>query len=125
NSAWICAAKHNSPTIEVEHLLFGIVEALGDGAPLWKALNVNAISLRRRIDRCLLLSDSEPTPRMEWLFSGDVRRVLRRTPRETSGPRGSAGPEHLLLALVREDVGIAAVVLEECGIGGVQQVRQA
>lgn len=111
------ARRLNSSRVGTEHLLLGILRA-GDSTAM-KAL----MSLGLEPDRLCLAVErlvgpgGGPVPGV-MPFSPRAGQVLTVLAPDESRVMGEAevGPEHLLLGLVREGEGVAAVVLDEAGV---------
>jgi ATP-dependent Clp protease ATP-binding subunit ClpA len=107
----------NHGYIGTEHVLLGLVsEGAGVAANVLKNLDVDLAMIRRAVDRII-------QPAAEWLMTDH----LAQTPRTKnviqhaiSEARGLGhyfvGTEHLLLGLLREEEGVAAVVLVHLGL---------
>jgi ATP-dependent Clp protease ATP-binding subunit ClpC len=106
-----------------EHLLLGLVgEEAGGAATVLARLGVTPPQVRRAVERGL--------ERGERPIGGDVRltpgakRVIELTVEEARRlGHDHIGPEHLLLGLLREDAGSAALLLAGLGVT-VERVRQ-
>ncbi|MBL7034007.1 MAG: ATP-dependent Clp protease ATP-binding subunit [Candidatus Delongbacteria bacterium] len=103
--------------IGTEHLLLGIVR-LGEGSAvqILESLDVDLESIREMIEE--IVESTENTMRIGNIpFTKKAERVLKVTYMEGKNLNSeSIGTEHLLLAITREDDGIAAQVLESFNI---------
>jgi ATP-dependent Clp protease ATP-binding subunit ClpC len=102
--------------VGTEHLLLGLLRAdRGTAARVLAGLNVTLEGVRDEVAR-IVGSSQEPTsgrlpltPRAEKVMELALHEAL-------SGGQGSAGSEHVLLALAREKTGVAARVLRDFGV---------
>lgn len=111
------ARAMGSDVVGSEHLLLGVLRS-GDNAAA-KVLRDLGVSLEdARSAAQSTLVDGQPTePAGKDGISPYARSVLEQSLREAvARGEGFIGPEHLLLALLREDVGGAARTLSELGI---------
>jgi hypothetical protein len=111
------ARAMGSDVVGSEHLLLGVLRS-GDHAAA-RVLNDLGVSLDdARSASQPTLVDGQPTePPGKDGISAYARSVLEQSLREAVGRgEGFIGPEHLLLALLREDVGGAARTLHELGV---------
>jgi len=103
--------------IGTEHLLLGIVR-LGEGTAvqILESLDVDLESIREMIEE--IVDSTDNTMRIGNIpFTKKAERVLKVTYMEGKNLNAdSIGTEHLLLAITREDDGIAAQVLESFNI---------
>jgi hypothetical protein len=106
-----------SHVVGSEHLLLGVLRS-GDhqAAKVLRDLGVSLDDARSAAQPTLV--DGQPTePAGKDGISAYARSVLEQSLREAvARGEGFIGPEHLLLALLREDVGGAARTLSELGI---------
>src|SRR3990172_7987384 len=111
------AQRLNSEFIGTEHILLGIVqEGGGVAAKVLKNLNVDFRRVRQEIER-LIQPNPTPTVTLGHLpFSPRAKRVLELA-QESATQLGHdvIGTEHLLLGLLKENEGIAAMVLQNLG----------
>jgi hypothetical protein len=107
------ASHYGSPEINTEHLLLGLVREDKD---LWRWFpKTNLESIRQRVDEHSLKQPSIPT-NVDLPLSGDTRRVLKYAAEEADRlAHKHIGTEHLLLGLLDEEGGFAAVLLREGG----------
>jgi ATP-dependent Clp protease ATP-binding subunit ClpC len=100
----------NHHYIGTEHLLLGLAEA--DTAPL-DAIGVDAVAAIGHVHD--IVGAAEQAPEDDSLrFTTRADRVLHLAQQEAPGQDG-IGPEHLLLALIREGDGVAGQVLARMG----------
>lgn len=108
-----------------EHILLGLTrQTEGGAAVVLKNLNVDPESIRDRIEQAVRrgtatksrsLAPKERPPELPYTSRG--KKVLEYSMEESRTARAtSAGTEHLLLGLLREEKGIAAVVLNSLGV---------
>jgi ATP-dependent Clp protease ATP-binding subunit ClpC len=108
--------------IGTEHLVIGVLaEEHGIGARALASLEIGLADVRARVVE-IVGTGSEPSP-SQLPFTPRAKRVLELAVREAlSRDHRSIGTEHILLALVREHEGVAAIVLRELG-GDAEAVR--
>ena len=103
--------------IGTEHLLLGIVR-LGEGSAvqILESLDVDLAGIREMVEE--IVDSTDNTMRIGNIpFTKKAERVLKVTYMEGKNLNSdSIGTEHLLLAITREDDGIAAQVLESFNI---------
>ncbi len=104
--------------IGTEHLLFGVLAQPDCAAvKVLDALGIDRARIRSELER---LVPPEPAGSTEGNlpFTPRAKRVLELTVDESTrlGSR-AIGTEHVLLGLIREEDGIAALVLREVGVG--------
>ncbi len=113
----------NHEYIGTEHILLGLIkEGTGVGANALKNLNVDLLTVRRKVERMIkarpdqAVGDELPqTPR--------AKRVVECAIEESRNfGHDYVGTEHLLLGLIREQDGVGAAVLTQIGLQ-LQQVR--
>jgi hypothetical protein len=111
------ARAMGSEVVGSEHLLLGVLRS-GDHAAAKALLDLGVSLDDARSAAQPTLVDGQPTePAGKDGISPYARSVLEQSLREAVGRgEGFIGPEHLLLALLREDVGGAARTLNELGI---------
>src|SRR4051812_4512962 len=106
---------HNA--IGSEHVLIGLLrDELGNGGRALRGLGLDAATLQERVGAMLPPGSASPAGQIP--FTPRAQRILGRADAESRslGHEG-VGTEHLLLALARENEGIAMRVLGEQGIG--------
>jgi ATP-dependent Clp protease ATP-binding subunit ClpA len=112
------AQRLHSEFIGTEHILLGIVQECGGvAAKVLKNLSVDFKRVRQEIERLL---QPNPTPSVtlgDVPLSPRAKRVLELA-QESAGRLGQdvIGTDHLLLALLKEGEGIAAMVLQKLGV---------
>lgn len=118
------ASMKGSPGIESEHLLAGLLrEDQGVVPRVLRESNVERESLQQDYERRAVFVEQVPMSR-EIPFSRATQAVLQLTVQEADGLRhGYIGPEHLLLALLRQEGTIAGSILASHGLR-VNQVRE-
>jgi ATP-dependent Clp protease ATP-binding subunit ClpC len=98
--------------IGTEHILLGVLREEGVGRRALASIGVEADEVRARVGR--IVGEGDDVTMGQILFTPRAKRVLELALRE---PRGLGhdhiGPEHILLALVREGDGVAARILLE------------
>ena len=109
------ASQLGSPYIETEHILLGLVR---EDPQLWIRFlpRKDVSAIRMRVDAC-----TSKNPRISTLvdlrLSNTSKRVLAYAAQEAERlEHRHIGTEHLLLGLLRENKGVAAVVLGEFGV---------
>lgn len=110
--------------IGTEHLLLGL-SAEGDGAAaqVLTAFEIDLATLRTRVEEIIGPSKDEPSGHIP--FTPRAKKVMELSLREALQLRHSyIGPEHILLALVREGEGVAPQILKALGADA-QRVRAA
>ncbi len=106
-----------------EHLLLGLL-AVSDGpaAKVLDRLEVSAVAVRGGVERIVGAGSHPVVPPLA--LSRRTKKVLELSFREAKAlDHSQIGPEHLLLALVREGEGVAAQILTELGVSAAR-VRQ-
>lgn len=104
-------------TIETEHLLLGLIR---EAAPIvrhvLKDANISLEQLRRDVEGATA-SKPKISTSVEIPFAEDTRRVLQFAAEEADGLRHSyIGPEHLLLAMLRDERSFAGRVFARHGL---------
>lgn len=107
------AIRFRSPSIDLEHLLLGMVrEGKGLATIALANLGVESFSLREAIER--RLKPGEQPSRGEVEYSAEANRALKLAAVEAEGLNCNyIGQEHVLLALLRLDSGIVAETLSQ------------
>jgi ATP-dependent Clp protease ATP-binding subunit ClpC len=112
------ARAMGSSIVGTEHLLLGVMRS-GDhrAARLLRELGISVDDARAAAQPTLIDGEPRGEPAGKDGFSTYARSVLEQSLREAVA-RGDAhiGPEHLLLALLRDDSGGAARTIGELGI---------
>jgi ATP-dependent Clp protease ATP-binding subunit ClpC len=117
NAAREEASNRQQKFIGPEHILLGLIrEEKGLAALLLQKLNVDHEAIRATVDFVITHSGSRVIPDVTG-FTPHSRRVIQIANNEAlSQGQALVGPEHLLLALLREGEGIAAGVLISLGL---------
>jgi ATP-dependent Clp protease ATP-binding subunit ClpA len=107
--------RHN--TIGSEHLLIGLLrDELGNGGRALRGLGLDATEVHERV--AAIVPPGSTTTAGQIPFTPSAQRILGRADAESlSLGHEGVGTEHLLLALARENEGIAVRVLADQGIG--------
>ena len=107
------ALKHNY--IGTEHLLLGLLrEEDGLGARVLGALGIKLAAVREQVTR--LVGEGDEVASGQIPFTPRAKKVLELSLREALAlGHNYIGTEHLLLGLVREHEGVAALVLHDLG----------
>jgi ATP-dependent Clp protease ATP-binding subunit ClpC len=107
--------RHNS--IGSEHVLIALLrDELGGGGRALRGLGLDAATLQQRVGE--LLPPGSASTAGQIPFTPRAQRILGRADAQSrSLGHDGVGTEHLLLALAREEEGIAMRVLGEQGIG--------
>lgn len=111
------AAKMNSASVGTEHLLLGLVrENEGVAAQVLQKMGVSLQRVRQEIES-EVQPGGEPAGSSEPKLTPKAKRVLELAADEARRMRHNyIGTEHLLLALLREKDGLAAMVLKKLGL---------
>jgi ATP-dependent Clp protease ATP-binding subunit ClpC len=115
------ASQGGSPAIESEHLLLGLIReaatVLANLAP-----SVSIEDLRAKIPRKIVVES--PSMRIHMPLSAECKRILSYSAEEANDmDHRYIGPEHILLAILRENTCLAARLLAEMDIQ-LEKVRQ-
>lgn len=105
--------------IGTEHMLLGLTRIEGSAAgDVLAALDVGASAIRREVEALAEPGDQEAGGELRRLpFTPRAKRVLERTLVESADlGHAHVGTEHLLLALVLEEEGIAGLALARLGL---------
>ena len=115
------ASQGGSAAIESEHLLLGLIrEAAPTLARLAPSLSIE--DLRAKIPRKIIVEN--PSMRIHMPLSAECKRILSYSAEEANDmDHRYIGPEHILLALLRENTSTAARLLAEMDVQ-VEHVRQ-
>ena len=105
----------NHPFIGTEHILLGLIdEGEGVGARALAALGISGEAIRGKVEEEVGMAGTSPTSSPP--FTPRAKKVLELALREALQLNHSyIGTEHILLGLVREGEGVAAVVLVNLG----------
>jgi ATP-dependent Clp protease ATP-binding subunit ClpA len=113
--------RHNY--IGTEHILLGLLREEGLAARALGSLDVTVDEVRAQVARIIGQGDEVTTGQIP--FTPRAKKVLELSLREAlSLGHNYIGTEHVLLGLVREDEGVAAVVLRDFGADA-ETVRNA
>jgi ATP-dependent Clp protease ATP-binding subunit ClpC len=109
--------QRGGASIESEHLLVGLIrETRGPVNAILAHFQVTPLTLLQEIDARVPMKESLPAS-VEIPFNPEVIRVLNNAHEEADRLRHShIGPEHLFLALLREEQSVAASVLDHQGV---------
>ena len=112
------ATRLQNSHVGPEHLLLGIIRnGQSDTAiKLLKRLNVSVPTIKEKIEKEILFSfdNADSTPQSEITISQTAERILRMSMLEACVCRQEeAGSEHLLLAILKEEKNIGALVLRQ------------
>ena len=103
--------------VGTEHLLLAVIrEETSPACKALIALDIDPLDLKSQIESYVVISTQSPGDE-EIPFAPRAKRTLDWA-LEEAGSRGaeSAGPEHVLLALARDEDGVAAQILEAFGV---------
>jgi prophage maintenance system killer protein len=108
------------PYIGPEHILLGLLhEGEGVAARALESLGVNREVVRQQVEQ--IIGQGQQAPGGHIPLTPRAKKVLELSLREALAlGHNYVGTEHLLLALLREDRGVAAQVLTRSGIGHAQ-----
>ena len=111
------AIRFNHNYIGVEHLLLGLIrEGEGVAARALNSLGVDLAKARTSVEFLMGRGDSTTSP-SEITLSPRTKKVIEFAIDEARKfGHSHAGPEHILLGLVREGEGIASGILESLGV---------
>jgi ATP-dependent Clp protease ATP-binding subunit ClpC len=119
--ARFAASQCGSATIESEHLLLGLIREASDVlARLAPSLSVD--ELRAKIPRKIVVEN--PSLRIHMPLSVECKRILSYSAEEANDmDHRFIGPEHVLLAILRENTCLAARLLTEMDVR-LEKLRQ-
>jgi ATP-dependent Clp protease ATP-binding subunit ClpC len=119
--ARFAASQGGNSAIETEHLLLGLIREAGPVlARLAPSLSIEG--LREKIPRKIVVED--PSMRIHMPLSIECKRILSYSAEEANEmDHRYIGPEHLLLAILRENTCLAARLLAEMDVQ-LERVRQ-
>src|SRR5262249_27209372 len=119
------AVRLNHDYIGPEHILFGVLtEGAGVAANVLENLDVDLDHLGKALEARLLAGPPLDLSQRQIRFTELAKNVLKLAIDEARGmDHNYIGTEHLLLGLMREPRGLAALTLEECGVRSVDAVR--
>ena len=119
--ARFAASQGGSPAIESEHLLLGLMREAGSTlVSLAPSLSIE--DLRAKIPRKIIVEN--PSMRIHMPLSAECKRVMSYSAEEANDmDHPYIGPEHLLLAILRENTCLAARLLAEMDVQ-LERVRQ-
>lgn len=120
------AEKLNSEFIGTEHMLMGLIrEDGGVASDVLKKLQVDLEQVRKEVEKMIAPPKEAPAYRGQLPFSPRAKKVLELSAEQALELNSETiGTEHLLLALVLENEGIAAQVLINMGLD-LARVQQA
>jgi ATP-dependent Clp protease ATP-binding subunit ClpA len=112
------AARLRHEFVGTEHILLGLIrEGEGIATAVLTNLNVELDDIERRIEATVIKGKAARAAGPELPYTGRAKKVLEMAMAETRELDHSyVGTEHLLLGLLREEKGIAAQVLTDCGV---------
>ncbi|HZI51848.1 MAG TPA: Clp protease N-terminal domain-containing protein [Terriglobia bacterium] len=119
--ARFAASQSGSAAIESEHLLLGLIR---EASPMFSRLtpSLSLEELRAKIPRKIVVEN--PQMRIHMPLSAECKRILSYSAEEANDlDHRCIGPEHLLLAILRENTCLAARVLAEMDVQ-LESVRQ-
>ena len=118
-AAQTAARDRRHPSIDTEHLLLGLFDTTARGNVAVKALarlGVDGVTIERLVDE--QVPPGTAPVRGHIPFSARAKKILELTLREALRlGHNYIGCEHIVLALRREDNGVAATILAEQGVG--------
>ncbi|HZA77732.1 MAG TPA: Clp protease N-terminal domain-containing protein [Acidimicrobiales bacterium] len=118
-AAQTAARDRRHPSIDTEHLLLGLFDTTARGNVAVKALarlGVDGVTIERLVDE--RVPPGTAPVRGHIPFSARAKKILELTLREALRlGHNYIGCEHIVLALRREDKGVAATILAEQGVG--------
>ena len=111
------AQRFHHEYIGTEHILLGLIqEGQGVAANVLKSMNIDLDKIRREIEK-IVKAGPAMEPSVQIPFTPRAKRVVELALEEASNlGHNYIGTEHLLLALLREQEGIAAHVLRALGV---------
>lgn len=112
------AARLNHEYVGTEHLLLGLVKD-EEGVAIAVLVNLGAdlAEIREKVEAIVKQGDAATARRLDLPYTSHAKKVLELSMSELRELGHSyIGTEHLLLGLLREEEGIAAQVLVDCGI---------
>ena len=121
------AERFNSEFIGTEHILMGLIrEDGGSASDVLKKLKVDLKTVRQQVEKMIAPPPEQaPVYKGHMPFSPRAKHVLELAAEESVADRShQIGTEHLLLALIKENEGIAAQVLINMGFT-LAAIRQA
>ena len=113
------AARLQNSYIGPEHLMLGIIrDGEGKAVQTLRELNVDELDIKRKIEQEIKNTiDAEDAVQHDIAISKTTERVLRMSMLESRlFKKDETGTEHLLLAILKEEVNVAAKVLNEAGV---------
>jgi ATP-dependent Clp protease ATP-binding subunit ClpC len=115
------ASQGGSSAIESEHLLLGLIREAGE-LLVRLAPSLSIEDLRTKIPRRIIVEN--PSMRIHMPLSTECKRILSYSAEEANDmDHRYIGPEHLLLAILRENTCLAARLLAEMDVQ-LERVRQ-
>jgi len=105
------ARLHWDHEIDTEHLLLGLLHAGGRAAHVVESFGVSLDQIRRDVEETIVRGDKPPSGHIP--FTPRAKRVMELALREALQlDHNYISSAHLLLALMREEGGVAAQVLQ-------------
>ncbi len=104
--------------VGTEHLLLGLIrEGEGVASAVFRNLKVDPEGVRAMIEEIIQPGSASATTGPDLPYTSRAKKVLELSMAEARDLNHSyVGTEHLLLGLIREEKGIAAQVLAQCGL---------
>jgi ATP-dependent Clp protease ATP-binding subunit ClpC len=119
--ARFAASQGGSASIESEHLLLGLIREAGSTL-IHLAPSLSIEDLRSKIPRKIVVEN--PSMRIHMPLSAECKRILSYSAEEANDmDHPYIGPEHLLLAILRENTCFAARLFAEMDVQ-LERVRQ-
>ncbi|HBF23871.1 MAG TPA: NDP-hexose 4-ketoreductase [Planctomycetes bacterium] len=111
------AQRFHHEYIGTEHILLGLIqEGQGVAANVLKSMNIDLEKIRREVEK-IVKAGPAMEPSVQIPFTPRAKKVVELALEEASNlGHNYIGTEHLLLALLREQEGIAAHVLQALGV---------
>jgi ATP-dependent Clp protease ATP-binding subunit ClpC len=111
------ASEFGADSIHTEHLLLGIIrDGKGLAIRVLQQAQVSPERIRQEVGRRVAVQERIPTSR-EIPFSGETKRALQYAVEEADRLKlAYIGPEHLLLALLRDQHTVAGSILASLGM---------
>jgi len=112
------AARLRHEYVGTEHILLALIrEEEGVAAAVLQNLSADPNEIRRRIEETVRRGSAGPATGPDLPYTSRAKKVLELAMSEARDlDHGYVGTEHLLLGLLREEKGIAAVVLGAVGL---------
>jgi len=117
------ARRMGQTAVGTEHLLLGLIRGSTAAALMLQELGLNPRQVKARIERIASVGRGRVSA-TQLQLAPQTRQVLQMAIREAEQMGLSqSGPEHLLLAIIRDEHGIASSVLREMG-ANLEQARR-